>query len=54
MENRNGDLVSAQISVAGNVDFSGGNFRMDTPFCLKNDGEAAIVKRDGTPKLSER
>ena len=38
MENRNGDLVSAQISVAGNVDFSGGNFRMDTPFCLKNDG----------------
>lgn len=43
MENRNGDLVSAQISVAGNVDFSGGNFRMDTPFCLKNDGEAAIV-----------
>ena len=43
MENRNGDLVSAQISVAGNVDFSGGNFRMDTPFCLKNDGEAAVV-----------
>lgn len=43
MENRNGDLVSAQISVAGNVDFSGGNFRMDTPFLLKNDGEAAVV-----------
>ena len=43
MENRNGDLVSAQISVAGNVDFSGGNFRKDTPFCLKNDGEAAVV-----------
>ena len=42
MENRNGDLVSAQISVAGNVDFSGGNFRMDTPFCLKNDGEVAV------------
>lgn len=43
MENRNGDLVSAQISVAGNVDFSGGNFQKDTPFCLKNDGEAAVV-----------
>ena len=35
MQNRNGDLVSAQISVAGTVDFSGGNFRKDTPFCLK-------------------
>lgn len=35
MENRNGDLVSAQISVAGNVDFSGGNFRMDTPLLKK-------------------
>lgn len=43
MENRNGDLVSAQISVAGKVDFSGGNFRKDTPFCLKNDSEAAVV-----------
>lgn len=43
MTNRNGDLVSAQVSVAGKVDFSGGNFRKDTPFCLKNDGEAAVV-----------
>lgn len=43
MQNRNGDLVSAQISVAGTVDFSGGNFKMDTPFCLKNDGETAVV-----------
>lgn len=43
MQNRNGDLVSAQISVAGTVDFSGGNFRKDTPFCLKNDGETAVV-----------
>jgi len=40
MENRNGDLVSAQISVAGNVDFSGGNFRMDTPFLIKNRHKA--------------
>ena len=43
MENRNGDLVSAQISVAGNVDFSGGIFRMDRPFCLKSDVEAAGI-----------
>lgn len=43
MQNRNGDLVSAQISVAGTVDFSGGNFKMHTPFCLKNDGETAVV-----------
>ena len=44
MQNRNGDLVSAQISVAGTVDFSGGNFRMDTPFLLeerwRNGGSA--------------
>ncbi len=42
MQNRNGDLVSAQISVAGKVDFSGGNFKKDVPFCVKNDGETAI------------
>lgn len=27
MTNRNGDLVSAQVSVAREVDFSGGNFK---------------------------
>ena len=43
MQNRNGDQVSAQISVAGKVDFSGGSFRKDTPFCLKNDGETAVT-----------
>ncbi|NCB42921.1 MAG: hypothetical protein EOM59_09905 [Clostridia bacterium] len=39
MENRNGDLVSAQISVAGNVDFSGDN-AMDNnsyPYILNNN-----------------
>lgn len=43
MTNRNGDLVSAQVSVAGPVSFDGGNFRKDVPFCVKNDGEAAVV-----------
>lgn len=43
MTNRNGDVVRAQVSVAGLVDFSAGNFRKDTPFCVKNDGEAAVV-----------
>ena len=43
MQNRNGDQVSAQISVAGKVVFSGGNFRKDTPFCLKNDGDTAVT-----------
>lgn len=43
MKNRNGDLVSAQVSVIGPVKFDGGNFRSDTPFCVKNDGEAAVV-----------
>jgi hypothetical protein len=55
MQNRNGDQVSAQISVAGKVDFSGGSFRKDTPFCLKNDGETAVtleVTFGGCPKES--
>ncbi len=43
MTNRNGDLVSAQVSVAGPVSFGKGNFRKDVPFCVKNDGEAAVV-----------
>lgn len=43
MDNRNGDKVSAQVSVMGSVSFDGGNFRKDTPFCVKNDGEAAVV-----------
>lgn len=42
MENRNGDLVSAQISVAGNVDFPVATSEW-TRLLLKNDGEAAIV-----------
>lgn len=44
MTNRNGDLVSAQISVAGPVAFNGGRFRLDTPFCVKNDGEAVMLE----------
>lgn len=43
MTNRDGAVVSAQISKAGPVIFSGGSFRKDTPFCIKNDGEAAVV-----------
>lgn len=43
MTNRNGDKVSAQVSVIGPVNFDGGSFRKDTPFCVKNDGEAAVV-----------
>lgn len=44
MQNRNGDLVSAQISVIGKVEFSDGqNFKKDTPFCIKNDGDTAVV-----------
>ena len=44
MQNRNGDLVSAQISVMGAVEFpDGANFKKDTPFCIKNDGETAVV-----------
>ncbi len=44
MQNRNGDAVSAQISVAGAVQFTGtDNFKKDQPFCLKNDGETAVI-----------
>ena len=42
MQNRNGDMVSAQVSVAGMVSFEGGNFKKDQPFCVKNDGEVAV------------
>lgn len=44
MNNRNGDVVSAQISVMGNVEFANGaNFKKeDAPFCVKNDGDAAL------------
>lgn len=42
-QNRNGDSVSPQISVAGKVEFTSGSFRKDTPFCVKNDGEGAVV-----------
>ena len=43
MTNRNGDQVSAQVSVIGPVNFDGGNFRKRYPLCVKNDGEAAVV-----------
>lgn len=44
MENRNGDLTSPQISVMGTITFTDNeNFKKDTPFCIKNDGEAAVV-----------
>ncbi len=43
MNNRNGDLVSAQISVMGNVTFTGtANFKKEIPFCIKNDGDTAV------------
>jgi len=35
--------VSVQVSVIGPANFDGGSFRKDTPFCVKNDGEAAVV-----------
>ena len=39
MENRNGDLVSPQISVMGTITFADEeNFKKDTPFCIKNHG----------------
>ena len=44
MNNRNGDVVSPQVSVMGAVEFTGGeNFKKDTPFCIKNDGDTAVV-----------
>ncbi len=44
MQNRNGDMVSAQVSVIGRVEFTDNkNFKKDTPFCVKNDGESAVV-----------
>ena len=42
-QNRNGDVVSAQVSVIGNVDFAKGNFKKNVPFCIKNDGDAAVI-----------
>ena len=42
-QNRNGDVVRAQVSVIGNVDFAKGNFKKDVPFCIKNDGDAAVI-----------
>lgn len=43
MQNRNGDMVSPQVSVMGTVSFAEGDFKKDTPFCLKNDGESAVT-----------
>ena len=44
MENRNGDVTSPQISVMGSITFADNeNFKKDTPFCIKNDGETAVV-----------
>lgn len=42
MNNRNGDMVSPQVSVMGNVTFDGANFKKDVPFCVKNDGVTAV------------
>ena len=43
MQNRNGDMVSPQVSVIGAVEFTDGqNFKKDTPFCIKNDGDTAV------------
>lgn len=43
MQNRNGDMVSPQVSVIGAVEFKDGqNFKKDTPFCIKNDGDTAV------------
>lgn len=45
MQNRHGDMVSAQVSVMGEVNFTGQSstfLKEDAPFCLKNDGEAAV------------
>ena len=53
MDNRNGDKVSPQISVAGSIDLSGGNFKKDIPFAVKNDGEQAVfleVRLFGMPE----
>lgn len=44
MMNRNGDVVSAQVSVMGAIEFEDSeNFKKDTPFCIKNDGETAVT-----------
>ena len=43
MQNRNGDMVSPQVSVIGAVEFTDGqNFKKDTPSCIKNDGDTAV------------
>jgi len=43
MTNRNGDVVSAQVSNIGVIDLTAGNFKKDVPFCVKNDGETAVT-----------
>lgn len=44
MQNRNGDQVSAQVSVMGAVEFTdSANFKKDVPFCVKNDGDTAVT-----------
>lgn len=54
MNNRNGDLVSAQISVAGVIDIANSeNFKKEDPFCVKNDGDTAVfleVRLFGMPE----
>ena len=43
MLNRNGDYISAQISVMGAISFSDGKtFAAKQPFNIKNDGDAAV------------
>ena len=43
MLNRNGDVVSAQISVLGELDLSKGNFKPKAPVCLKNEGDTNVA-----------
>jgi hypothetical protein len=40
---RGGEAVSAQIGVIGFIDISTANFRIDTPFNVKNDGDTSIL-----------
>jgi hypothetical protein len=42
MENRNGDMVSPQISVMGVLSTENDFSLKGTPFCIKNDGETAV------------
>ena len=43
MTNRNGDQVSAQVSVIYYGQLRTGQLPKKIPLCVKNDGEAAVV-----------